>query len=278
MQAAPLLSVVIPAHDEGRVIGRCLAALQPLVDDGRAEVVVAANGCTDDTAEVARAHGVKVLDLVEPSKASALDAGDGAATAYPRVYLDADVVVDAEALLALAAALPDDRPRVGSVRIAFAVDGRPWTVRAWYRVYAALPYVREGLIGLGLYAVSRAGRARFGSFPAITADDLFVQRSFAAAERVVVDGHTFTVQAPRTLSALVKVRTRSVAGTWEAARAYPDDAFASSSADSGRALVLLVARRPWLLPHAVVYAGVILAARRRARRSDVRWERDDTTR
>jgi glycosyltransferase involved in cell wall biosynthesis len=282
MDAAPVLSVVVPAHDEGRVVGRCLDRLAPLIDDGRAEVVVVANGCSDDTADAARRAGVRVIELPEASKAAALNAGDAAVSAFPRVYLDADIEVGPEALLALAEALPGDRALVGSPTVRFELAGRPWTVRAYYRVYTALPYVTDGLIGLGLYAVSRAGRTRFERFPAITADDLFVQRSFEAGERVVLAEHAFTVQTPRTLAALVKVRTRSVAGTWEAAASYPGDAFASSTADSGRALVRLALTRPWLLPDIAVYVGVTLAARRRATRaatdSAVRWERDDTTR
>ena len=95
--SARLGSIVIPAHDEGRVIERTLAPLVPLAHSGAVEVVVAANGCSDDT--VARARqvpGVRVLNLAEASKVAALNAADATTDAFPRIYLDADVVAPAE--------------------------------------------------------------------------------------------------------------------------------------------------------------------------------------
>ncbi len=62
---SPLGSVVIPAHDEAAVIGRCLDALFTGFEPGELDVVVVCNGCTDDTASAARAsgHPVRVVEL-----------------------------------------------------------------------------------------------------------------------------------------------------------------------------------------------------------------------
>ena len=79
-----MISVVIPARDEERVIGRCLATLLDGIDDrGQVDIVVVCNGCTDGTADVVRAvtPWVTVLELAEGSKPAALDAGDRAALA-----------------------------------------------------------------------------------------------------------------------------------------------------------------------------------------------------
>jgi glycosyltransferase involved in cell wall biosynthesis len=76
------IAVVIPALNEERAIGRVLADLPPLVD----LTVVADNGSTDRTAEVAQAHGATVV--TEPEK------GYGAAClAALRHVGDADIVV-----------------------------------------------------------------------------------------------------------------------------------------------------------------------------------------
>ena len=81
-------SVVIPAHNEARVIARCLDSLRTQAGN-EIEVVVAANGCTDDTAALARAHrglpNLQVVDLPEPSKARALNAGDRVVSALPEL-------------------------------------------------------------------------------------------------------------------------------------------------------------------------------------------------
>ena len=90
----PQGSVIIPAHNEAAVIARTLAPLAPLAAAGQLEVIVACNGCTDHTAAIARGFdGVTVLELGQSSKAAALNAGDAAASHWPRLYLDADVQI-----------------------------------------------------------------------------------------------------------------------------------------------------------------------------------------
>lgn len=282
MSTAGRFSVVIPAHDEAAVIGRCLASFVGDLARGEAEVVVVANGCTDRTAEIARGFtGVSVLELTEASKTAALNAGDEAATAFPRVFLDADIDVSAETLRHLAAALRGPAAAVGAPRAILDLAGCSAAVRAFYRVHARLPYMAEGMTGTGVYALSRAGRARFDRFPDLTADDLFVQRLFAPTERVVLrDG--FTVHVPRTLAALVTVRTRVAAGNRQLARARSEEEpFRSSTGSTWRALVDLVRSSPRELVPAAVYVGVTALSRGRARShrsARAGWRRDQTTR
>jgi len=282
VSTAPQFSVVIPAHDEATVIGRCLASFVGDLARGEAEVVVVANGCTDRTAEIARGFaGVSVLELSEASKTAALNAGDGAATSFPRVFLDADIDVSADTLRHLAGALRGPAATVGAPRATLDLAGCSAAVRAFYRVHARLPYMAEGMTGTGVYALSRAGRARFDRFPDLTADDLFVQRLFAPTERVVLpDG--FTVHVPRTLAALVAVRTRVAAGNRQLAHARPEeDSFRSSTGSTGRALVDLVRASPRELVPAAVYVGVTALSRGRARshrNAHAGWRRDQTSR
>lgn len=69
--------VVIPAHDEAAVIAstlRSLAAAKPAA--AKCSIVVIADNCTDNTADLARAEGVRVLErhsLTERGKGYALD-------------------------------------------------------------------------------------------------------------------------------------------------------------------------------------------------------------
>jgi cellulose synthase/poly-beta-1,6-N-acetylglucosamine synthase-like glycosyltransferase len=59
----PRLAVVIPAHNEHDAIGSCLASLaQCRRINELAEVFVVADNCTDDTAALARAAGLQVLE------------------------------------------------------------------------------------------------------------------------------------------------------------------------------------------------------------------------
>lgn len=276
----PRLSVVIPAHDEERVIAACLAFVADL-EPGEAEVVVVANGCSDGTAAAARAvPGVTVVELAEGGKVGALNAGDAAVSAFPRVYLDADVVLSAGTLRRLRDELDTDQPLVAAPAVRFELAGRPFAVKAFYDAYAQLPYVREGMTGLGVYGLSAAGRTRFGEFPPVTADDLFVQRLFTPAQRRTLTDAGFTVQTPRTLAALLAVRTRTVFGNTQLAAHQADDpSFGATSGGTTRALLDGVRAGRISAPAAAVYTLVMLEARRRARgRGAGTWHRDDSTR
>jgi hypothetical protein len=90
-------SVVIPAHNEAAVIRRCLDALLDGFRPGELEVVVACNGCTDGTADIVRSsgHAVRIIEIQVASKPAALRAAEELVTIFPRLYLDADVVLTA---------------------------------------------------------------------------------------------------------------------------------------------------------------------------------------
>jgi glycosyltransferase involved in cell wall biosynthesis len=273
-----LASVVIPAYNEAVVIDRCLAALSGVTD---VRVVVVANGCTDDTAQRARKHGADVVEVQRASKAAALNAGDAATgQIFPRVYLDADVDLELGALKALIDDLSGtDVPAVGMPRLRIDLAGSSWVVRSFYRVYSRLPYLSEGLVGAGCYAVNRAGRERWGQFPDIVADDLFVQGLFLPQERHTVDA-ACTTHAPRRLGGLLKVRTRTYHGNRQAARVGLAGHMQGSRHRSVNALLDLVLRHPALVPDALVYLVVNVLAQRRAARmgDDSLWLTDESSR
>lgn len=275
-----LASIVIPAYNEGRVISRCLQALK---DSGLdVEIVVAANGCTDDTAARAAAFpGVTVLEIPTPGKSGALNEGDAAAHAFPRIFLDADIVLGPGALAGMIDALTTDAPVVAAPAVKFCTGGAPWTVRQYYEIYSRTPYVVNGLIGLGVYGMSRAARARFEQFPSLTADDLFVQRLFDEGERITTPGW-FEVKTPRNLADLVQVRTRVARGNTELAQnaaALPPGDFETTTGSTVKAIGRMVAANPRLAPAALLYIAVVAGGRLRAHRTAPgTWNRDESTR
>src|SRR5580765_7856518 len=104
-----MISVVMPAHNEAPVIRRTLEALTNGAAPGELEVIVVCNGCTDDTAAVARTvpGPIRVIDSQVASKVKALNLGDQEARGFPRVYIDADVLMSVDSLRKLARRLED---------------------------------------------------------------------------------------------------------------------------------------------------------------------------
>jgi glycosyltransferase involved in cell wall biosynthesis len=273
-----MISIVMPAHNESAVIARSLTALIGEAPTGDLEIIVVCNGCSDNTAEIARRFTptVKVMETDVASKANALNLGDSAATHFPRLYVDADVVLGIGAIRQLVERL--SKGDVLAVAPTPIVDVRGCTrlVRAYYAVRDCLPSARHGLGGSGVYALSRAGRTRFKNFPAITADDAFVRLQFTAQERETLPSATSTVFAPRTISRLTAVRTRIYYGTLELARLSPA-LTVNAEPPNDRTLVSLL-RYPRLWFGLAVYLLVNTNARLRARaaikRGSLQWYHD----
>jgi rSAM/selenodomain-associated transferase 2 len=89
------LSIVLPALNEARVLGRTLASLSPLRARGH-EVIVADGGSTDATREIAAPLADRVL-VAARGRASQMNAGAAAATGDVLLFLHADTELPADA-------------------------------------------------------------------------------------------------------------------------------------------------------------------------------------
>lgn len=259
----PRASVVIPACNEETAIRRCLTALLADAAPGELDVVVVCNGCTDGTAEAARAFPVRVLETPVGSKPTALNLGDRAALAFPRVYLDADVELSTQAVRAVVAPLRREAAQAAAPRLELDTADATSGVRAYHRVWARLPHIVDGLMGRGVYALSRQGRHRFAEFPDIIADDLFIDQLFPVPRGNVVRAGAARVRAAPTLRELLHRKTRVFAGNQQLADLQGPSL---GHAERLRALLELVRHDLRLAPSAAVYLVVNAEAKRRARR------------
>ena len=272
------VSIIVPASDEESVIGRCLRAMTAGAEPGELEILVVCNGCSDQTAAAARRADVDatILELPVASKSAALNAGDAAANRFPRFYVDADVGLSITAIRAVARTLAAGQFLCVAPTPRFELAGRPWTIRQFYDTWQRLPYLNDEVVGTGVYALSEAGRARFASFPDLTADDQFVLQQFRRDERLTLRDYYFAVYPPTHLAGLVRIRTRAYRGNAELAQSGL--APYSPAVGSARTLSTL-ARRPRNLAPVATYIGVNLVAKLRARLlRGTRWERDHTAR
>lgn len=277
-----MTSVVIAAHDEAAVLGRCLDALLAGATPGEFDITVVANGCRDRTAQVAAARPwVRVVELADAGKAGALNAGDAVAVGFPRVYLDADILLTADGLRAIASAVGDGGALAAVPRRLLDLAHRPLLVRAFYTINARLPAYRDGLFGRGVIALSAPARARFNRFPDMVADDLFLDALFTAQEKREVSLVPARVATPRRtrdlFRRLVRVRAGNAAMRAAAGRTAPSGVRPARRA----AWLRVVAARPWLAPAAAGYVGLTLAAAFAARMDRGKaqdWRRDGSTR
>ncbi|MBS0262444.1 MAG: glycosyltransferase [Planctomycetes bacterium] len=279
----PAMSVIIPAHNEAAVMARCLSSLLAGAEPGELEILVVCNGCNDNTAEIARSFGpaVRVLESAIPSKTAALNLGDSNARAFPRVYLDADIVVTIDTLRKTAAVLRMGTYLAAAPPVAWNLSSSNVWVKAFYSIWRLQPYFDTGRLGAGFYAVNEAGHARLGKFPDITADDEFVRRSFSNAERATVHGCSFSVTPPRNLRSLIRIKTRSRRGNMELVQRFPN--MSRPCSESRMKFLGRILARPLLWPAVPVYFAVVIltswhANRTLHRQTKPAWERDLSSR
>jgi glycosyltransferase involved in cell wall biosynthesis len=212
--AAPGGALVIPVYNEALEVGRLLGAIVSDQTAPRLRVVVVCNGCTDDSADVARSFpGVVVAELPEPSKVRALNEGDRLADGvFPRLYADADIHVEPGALSGLVSALDGVGPLAAGPSTRFLTEGKPWSIRSFYFTLERLPshqaWQRTHLAGRGLYGANEEGRQRFVEFPPLRNDDAFFDLMYADDERVVVPGAVVGIEVPSRARELVRNYTR----------------------------------------------------------------------
>lgn len=273
-------SVVIPAHNEAAVILRCLSALLDGVEAGELDIVVACNGCTDATARLARTYGppVRVIETPVASKAAALNAADQHARAFPRLYVDADVVVSGDSARTLLDHLRRGEHPAVRPSIVYDAEHASPPVRSYFRARAQVPAVMSALWGAGAFGLSAAARSRFGEWPDIIADDLFVDRQFERRETLIADDAWVTVSVPRDVNHLLLILRRAQRGKLERGNAV-GAVGRSTTPSTARDLARLACRGLRPAVDALTYAALATTARVAAVSSRSQsWERDESSR
>ncbi|MXO73819.1 glycosyltransferase [Altererythrobacter aerius] len=213
-------TVIVPAHDEARVIGRTLQSMRRGAGArDHFHVIVVPNGCTDDTADAARRAdpAAEVIEIAQGSKSAAINEGLRRTKMFPVLVVDADIGIEYPALLGLAEALREPGVMVASPAPHVVTENSDRWTRAYYRVWSRHGYRAEGVGGSGVYGLSKEGAAMLGSLPPVIADDTYVRWSFPLSQqrRVSAFGEIpvkSVVEAPRTVTQLVACEARWHAG------------------------------------------------------------------
>ncbi|MEM7318231.1 MAG: glycosyltransferase [Pseudomonadota bacterium] len=280
-----MISVVIPACNEEGFVGECLlhilASEVPLSensDGAPMQVILAANGCTDNTVDIARgfaakfqARGVQfdILNLPVGSKVRALNTATDTALYDSIVYVDADVHVSPGLVAGIAQVLDRPEPAYASGRPRIR-PAKSFVSDRYARFWQTLPFVTNGVPGFGVYAANKAGRARFEPFPDIIADDAYIRFHFASSEMHLVP-HDYSWPITEQFSNLVRVRRRQNEGLAEIHTLLPDLVARSEPTKPGlRETVELMLRDPIGFS---VYSAVAVTVKSPLLRNRSTWER-----
>jgi glycosyltransferase involved in cell wall biosynthesis len=272
--------VVMPAHDEAGTIAATLATIALHLGSG---LVIVCNGCSDDTAAIARraAPDARVIELAAAGKAGAINHGLGIVGDGTVLVVDADTLATPDVLDAVAAALDEPGVMAASPAPHFDLEGADRWVRAYYRGFARHGYLARGVGGSGIWGLSPAGRARLSTVPAVIADDGYVRHFFPLDQqrRVAVDAQGRAVRTivspPPTLAALIRTEARWRAGDAQVRRLLGDsgDAEQAAGARGQMSEVRASDRACYVL---IKIAGRIMLIRNRFFGTAALWYRDRT--
>jgi glycosyltransferase involved in cell wall biosynthesis len=200
----PMISFVIPAHNEARLIGatlRALAVVRATLATS-SEVVVVDDASCDATALIAREHGARVVSISARHIAAARNAGAAEALGEVLVFIDADTLVGPVAVHAALEAL-----RAGAVGGGAAVrlDGpAAWYERAIERLLA--PAFRWTGIAPGCFLFcTREAFEQVSGFDQrwYAGEDVAISKALARQGRFVILRHAVRTSAR-------KLRTHSL--------------------------------------------------------------------
>ncbi|MFM1889634.1 MAG: hypothetical protein RLZZ565_391 [Planctomycetota bacterium] len=160
-EAAPTLSIVIPAWNEAKTLPATLEALRDATAalDCGAEILVVDDGSDDGTASVAEAAGVRVLSGHWRQIAAVRNAGARETRGRYLVFVDADTIVPATTLARAVEAMRSGA--VGGGANVAIDEPAPWAIRlplwVFMTVYRLLGYAAGCFVFCTREAFDEAG-------------------------------------------------------------------------------------------------------------------------
>lgn len=207
MKVAPFVSFVIPVRNDAARLRRCLASIRANAGSLPIEIIVVDNGSMDDSANVARSAGARVLPLPHARVSEARNLAAAQAAASIVAFVDADHVLSDGWLEGVRLALEDQA--VSAVGAPYSSpDDANWVQRA-YAGFRPVLVGREPTqwLGSGNLVVRKAAFQAVSGFDATleSCEDVdLCNRLIRAGHMLIADPRLRSVHLgdPRTLRAL----------------------------------------------------------------------------
>lgn len=157
------ISVVIPAHNEGRYIGKCLSSIRiaELKINIPVEIIVCLNRCTDNTEAVAKAHGAITVYDTSKNIAKVRNAGIKISSGDVLVTIDADSWMTPNMLSEILCRLQSGEYIGGGIKL--RAEQHPLGIFVAATLYG-LFRLFTGLTGGGAYWILRKDFEAIGGF------------------------------------------------------------------------------------------------------------------
>ncbi len=278
-----MATVIVPAHNESGVIEACLDSIiqQSEVD----HIIVACNGCTDNTADIVRKNypDLHCLDISTPSKVNALNEAEAFARelglTFPVYYIDADTKLSPNCVSGVNQYLKTSDVLLAAPTPIIDTSHSSWIVQTYYKVWVNLPYIKEGVIATCSYIITEEGRSRFEKFPDVINDDGFIRCNFWNREISNVPGAEIYIKAPKDIYSLIKIKTRARLGNMQLMATGQCKVVEKKQYGSVMRDRLL--SRDWF--STLIYIGIAGIIRIRSKKQfkrlkDYRWEKDLSSR
>ena len=223
MHDKTLPSIIIPAYNERKVIGRLLHSLYSGVYSKRFQIVVSCNGCTDNTYDYVKTEFplIDVINIKRGSKTNAINHAESIVTGYPRLFIDADVIISVDHVMKLIKqASSTHLPLLLAPRARIDLKNSSIIVNYYYRTWQKTKFFIIQGFGSGIYVMNRSARSKFKYFPDIIADDGFVREFFSEDQLKVVEDANSIVKAPLNIKDLIKIKSRSKLGNYQLSRLH----------------------------------------------------------
>lgn len=224
---APRVSLVIPAWNEAALLPRLLdsvdAARWHWVEAGNAadaiEVILADNGSTDNTAEIAKARGCKVVSVEKRVIAATRNGGAAIAQGKILCFIDADSVLHADSLLAVSTAMNNPRTVGGAT----GVTMERWSFGIALAYAMLVPIVWLTGFDTGLVFCRRADFETLGGYDEnrLIAEDV----DFLIRLRRMGRAHGQRLVRLRHVKAITSTRKFDLHGDWHYLRQMPAQAW-----------------------------------------------------
>ncbi|MEO5916855.1 MAG: glycosyltransferase [Luteolibacter sp.] len=179
----PLISLIVPAHNESAFLPSCLEAARQAAERAGilVETIVVLNRCTDDTEEIARHHGCLIVREDAKNLSMIRNAGVAAASAEIIVTCDADSRMHPGSFVEILQRL-DSGKCVGGGALIFP---ERWSVGIVASGFSILPYLVFTGVSFGLFWCRKRDFDEIGGFDTrfVSAEDVDFARRLKAHGR-----------------------------------------------------------------------------------------------